>query len=151
MTASKNDSSKAPLALIPTSALLEEAQVLAFGAEKYDTHNWRQGLPWSRLISAILRHVTAFNAGEDFDPETGLHHMAHARVSCGFLIEYMATHPELDDRYVPAHRPQQGYTQRQRLIDNEMLSTMLHNRPNNFEGNSKEPPWLLEPDHARKA
>lgn len=97
--ATKHDSTKAPLALIPTSALIEEAHVLAFGAHKYGTHNWRQGIAWSKLISAILRHMVAFNAGEDFDQESGLHHLAHVRVNCAFLLEYMSSHPELDDRY----------------------------------------------------
>lgn len=95
----KADSCKAPLGLIPRSALIEEAHVLAYGAEKYDLHNWRKGMEWTRLIDAILRHVTSFADGEDFDQESGLHHLAHARASCGFLLEYMESHPELDNRH----------------------------------------------------
>jgi len=98
-SAIKSDSCKAPLGLIPRSALIEEAHVLAYGAEKYDLHNWRKGMKWTRLIDAVLRHVIAFADGEDFDQESGLHHLAHARASCGFLIEYMESHPELDNRY----------------------------------------------------
>lgn len=98
-SAIKADSCKAPLGLIPRSALIEEAHVLAYGGEKYDLHNWRKGMEWTRLCDAILRHVIAFADGEDFDQESGLHHLAHARASCGFLIEYMESHPELDNRY----------------------------------------------------
>lgn len=98
-SAIKADSCKAPLGLIPRSALIEEAHVLAYGAEKYDLHNWRKGMEWTRLIDAILRHVTSFADGEDFDQESGLHHLAHARASCGFLLEYMESHPELDNRH----------------------------------------------------
>lgn len=98
-SAIKADLCKAPLSLIPRSALIEEAHVLAYGAGKYDLHNWRKGMEWSRLCDAILRHVTSFADGEDFDQESGLHHLAHARASCGFLIEYMESHPELDNRH----------------------------------------------------
>ena len=85
----KFDDNKPPVGLIPRSATLEEAYVIAFGAQKYGTHNWRQGMKWQRLI----------NEGEDFDPESGLCHLAHARCCLSFLIEYMTTHPELDDRH----------------------------------------------------
>lgn len=95
----KTDTCKSPLGLIPRSALIEEAHVLAYGAKKYDAHNWRKGMEWTRLCDAILRHITSFIDGEDFDQESGLHHLAHARASCGFLIEYMETHPELDNRH----------------------------------------------------
>lgn len=95
----KHDTGKAPVSLIPRSAIQAEAEVLAFGARKYAAHNWRGGMKWSRLIDATLRHVMAFNDGEDVDPESGLSHLAHARTNLGFLIEYLQSHPELDDRY----------------------------------------------------
>jgi len=134
--ATKHDSTKAPLALIPTSALIEEAHVLAFGAHKYGTHNWRQGIAWSKLISAILRHMVAFNAGEDFDQESGLHHLAHVRVSCAFLLEYMSSHPELDDRYTTTSK----LTKEQK----ELISPLEFLDRFAPTGCSKEPPWLSE-------
>lgn len=100
----KFDDNKPPVGLIPRSATLEEAYVLAFGAQKYGTHNWRQGMKWQRLINASMRHILAFNEGEDFDPESGLCHLAHARCCLSFLIEYMTTHPEFDDRHKYHHQ-----------------------------------------------
>jgi hypothetical protein len=99
LTGLKDDFEKPPLGLIPRSALLEEAAVMGYGLEKYTRNNWRKGLEWSRVIDASMRHLLAFNEGEDLDPESGLHHLAHVRACCSFLIEYMLTHPELDDRY----------------------------------------------------
>jgi hypothetical protein len=75
--------------------------VLAFGAQKYAEHNWRNGFAWSRPLSAAMRHITAFNAGEDTDPESGLSHLAHAACCIMFLLEFEKTHPHLDDRYKP--------------------------------------------------
>jgi hypothetical protein len=100
-TALKFDGSKLPLHLLSTEAMNQTAAVLAFGAEKYAAHNWRKGFVWSRPLSAAMRHITAFNAGEDKDPESGLSHLAHAACCIMFLLEFEKTHKELDDRYKP--------------------------------------------------
>lgn len=94
----KFDTDKPPVGLVPSSAMLEEAMVMGYGEKKYGRDNWRGGMAWMRLIDASLRHILAFKEGEDFDPETKLHHLAHARCCLAFLIEYYTTHPELDDR-----------------------------------------------------
>jgi len=95
----KFDFGKPPLDLISVEAQIQEAMVLDFGRKKYDAHNWRKGMSWSRVIGAALRHISAFNRGEDKDPETGLSHLAHARCCISFLLEYEVTHREFDDRY----------------------------------------------------
>lgn len=100
-TALKFDQNKLPLHLLSTEALNQTAAVLAFGAQKYAEHNWRNGFAWSRPLAAAMRHITAFNAGEDKDPESGLSHLAHAACCIMFLLEFEKTHPHLDDRYKP--------------------------------------------------
>lgn len=95
----KHDTDKLPMHLLSTTALEEVAAVLQFGAQKYDAHNWRKGFVWSRPLSAALRHILAFNGGEDCDPESGRSHIAHAMCCLMFLLEFEKTHPELDDRY----------------------------------------------------
>lgn len=98
-TALKFDADKLPLNLLSTEAMNQTAAVLAFGAQKYAAHNWRKGFVWSRPLAAAMRHLTAFNDGEDKDPESGLSHLAHAACCIMFLLEFEKTHPELDDRY----------------------------------------------------
>jgi Domain of unknown function (DUF5664) len=95
----KYDAGKPPMSLIPRSAHMAEAEVLAFGAKKYSAHNWRDGFKWSRLIDAAMRHLTAFSDGEDLDPETGLSHVAHLRCCTGFLLEHIVHELGTDDRY----------------------------------------------------
>lgn len=94
----KYDSGKPRMDLLDTCAIEQLAKVLTFGAEKYAAHNWRQGLPKSRLIAAGLRHIFAYLRGEDTDPESGLSHIAHAMCCCMFLLglEHRA---DLDDRW----------------------------------------------------
>jgi len=95
----KYDQEKPHMDLLSREALIQTAQVLTFGAKKYTSHNWRKGIAWSRVLGAAMRHLTAFNDGEDKDPETGLSHLAHLGCCVMFLLEYEKTHKELDDRY----------------------------------------------------
>jgi hypothetical protein len=88
--------------LIPWSPAMDEvARVYAFGAEKYADHNWRKGYPWSWSLASLFRHVKAFASGEDRDPESGLHHLAHAVFHCLSLITFGDEHPDKDDRWSP--------------------------------------------------
>lgn len=100
-SALKFDTDKLPLNLLSTEAMNQTAAVLKFGAQKYAEHNWRNGFTWSRPLAAAMRHLTAFNDGENTDPESGLSHLAHAACCIMFLLEFEKTHPELDDRYKP--------------------------------------------------
>ena len=94
----KYDLGKPPLSLLPRAALEYEAQVMDFGAKKYGRDNWRLGMDHSRLLDACLRHVVAHVDGEDFDPESGLPHLAHARCCLGFLLHYCSHGVGTDDR-----------------------------------------------------
>lgn len=98
-TGVKHDSGKVRMELLSPIALEEIAKVMTAGAIKYGDHNWHGGIAWSRVIGALLRHVFAFIRREDNDPETGLSHMAHAGCCILFLLDYIQTHRELDDRY----------------------------------------------------
>ncbi len=98
-TGKKFDDGKPKLGRLPLVALTEDALVYEFGSKKYDWNNWRKGLSWYRQLDAALRHIYAFIDGEDLDPESGVCHLAHARVDLAMVSEYRKTHPELDDRY----------------------------------------------------
>ena len=80
------------------NATREIAGVSEFGATKYSRNNYKKGLPYTETIDAALRHITKFLDGEDFDNESGKHHMAHAAWNCMALLEFYYTHPEFDDR-----------------------------------------------------
>lgn len=96
----KFDDEKPRTDLLPSHAILEVAKILTYGAHKYEAHNWRKGLPWSRVYAAVQRHLMAWNDGETNDKESGLNHLAHACCNLMFLIEYSKTHGDLDDRFL---------------------------------------------------
>lgn len=85
----KHDAAKPRMDLLPPLALKAVARVLTLGAAKYGDTNWRQ-IPREdrkRLVASLLRHVTAAMAGEEFDPESGESHWAHATSNAAFLCE----------------------------------------------------------------
>lgn len=98
--AKKADGEKNRLDLLPVQPLEDIGKVLTYGAGKYDPHNWRKGMQWSRIYGATLRHLFAWWRGVDIDPETGISHLAHAACNLLFLIEYTYKNKDMDDRYV---------------------------------------------------
>lgn len=113
--------------LIPVGPLTELARHYGKGARKYAPHQWRQGYEWSKSYSAIMRHLNAFWAGQDYDvcsndPEgcsqttkdgdeflvifpdtcynhTGSHHMTAVAWHAFTLLEFIERFPQHDDRY----------------------------------------------------
>jgi len=85
----KFDGGKLQYSLIPPMALKEMVHVLTFGAEKYEPDNWKH-VPDSkrRYFDAMQRHIWAWKEGEQIDPESGIHHLAHAACCLFFLYEH---------------------------------------------------------------
>ncbi|KKN71189.1 hypothetical protein LCGC14_0423520 [marine sediment metagenome] len=96
----KFDKGKLRYDLIPTEAMKALATILTSGAEKYSDRNWEGGMSWQRVYASLMRHLVAFESGEDLDPESGELHMAHALCNVVFLVTYqMRPHlAEFDDR-----------------------------------------------------
>lgn len=84
--------------LVPPFAQEQYAKVLTKGSEKYAERNWEKGMPWSKVISSLKRHVLKIESGEDYDEETGLLHSAHVMCNAAFLTEYYKINPKGDDR-----------------------------------------------------
>jgi len=83
----KFDSAKPRVALVPPSLILGVAKVITYGAKKYKANNWRKTPDIESYISALHRHMLAWQSGEEYDPESGLHHLEHVACNVAFLIE----------------------------------------------------------------
>ncbi len=98
-SARKFDGEKTRLELVPPRFIEGIGEVLTFGAQKYDAHNWMKGLTYSRIIGAIKRHTLAIEMGEDYDPESGMLHAYHVATNLAFLSHFMEQgRTDLDDR-----------------------------------------------------
>ena len=96
----KYDSGKPQWHLVPLQYFEGMVRVMEKGAAKYSAHNWRSGMPHSQVYNALIRHLTAHQAGENNDPETNLPHIDHALCCLMFLKMNIVDYPEKDDRYV---------------------------------------------------
>lgn len=94
------NSNKPDYSLIPLSTLEDEARVWMYGKQKYAAWNWAKGMDWSIPLACALRHLSAWQKGEENDPESGLPHLAHAMCNLRMLTLYSKTFPEGDDRPV---------------------------------------------------
>lgn len=102
---------KCPMHLLSPSAMRETANALGSGARKYGARNYRtSGINATTYVGAILRHITAWNDGEDNDPESGLSHIAHASACADILLDCMATGMMNDDRSKKPPRTNPAYT-----------------------------------------
>lgn len=86
-------------ALIPAWPLGEIARVYGDGALKYEPWNWGRGYAWSLSFSALQRHIEAFRSGESINPDSGLHHLAHAAFHLNTLMEFDRLGLGTDDRW----------------------------------------------------
>ena len=95
----KDDTAKLRYDLIPPEPLREKARLFTFGAQKYGDWNWRNGIAYSRLYAALMRHLQAFwSDREDYDKESGVHHLIAVAWNAEALYEMQRLHCELDDR-----------------------------------------------------
>ena len=89
--------------LLPPEALLALGEHYAKGAKKYEPRNWEKGMPWAECcFASLMRHAIAWLGGEDYDEETGSHHMIAVAWNALALFTYHARRIGRDDRHVAA-------------------------------------------------
>ena len=90
----KADEGKLDWSLFPFDGAEGIVRILMFGANKYGRNNWRGGAhdeeAKRRLFAGILRHLTAMQRGQIYDPESGQAHVYHAACGCLFLASFEA-------------------------------------------------------------
>lgn len=96
--AKRANGNKIRYSLLPVVAMRDTAQIWTFGAEKYGERNWEKGFDWSGPYDCLKRHLEAWFAGEDFDSESGLSHLAHAACNLQMLQHFEYHHQQGDDR-----------------------------------------------------
>jgi len=85
---------KADYSLIPLASLKEAAKVLEYGATKYAVDNWKKPTNWRVSYACLMRHMAAWQDGEDLDPESGYNHLGHALCNVLQLLHMLENHPE---------------------------------------------------------
>jgi hypothetical protein len=90
---------KVPMTLLPAVGRILGAMAMADGARKYGPYNWRtKKVRMSIYLDAIERHLAALFDGEDFAPDSKVHHLGHV-IACASIIADAASIGQLvDDR-----------------------------------------------------
>lgn len=92
---------KVPLDLIEHAAEMEIARAMHTGAVKYGRRNYcHPDTPIfaTTYAAAVRRHMGAWLAGEDLDPDSGLSHWAHIGANVNVVLGAIAAGTFIDDR-----------------------------------------------------
>lgn len=92
-------SKKVDLSLFPPIGLLHGAHAMMDGARKYNAYNWRDQKIEARIYTAAaIRHILAWQEGEESAEDSGAHHLGHALACCAILLDAQASGALLDNR-----------------------------------------------------
>lgn len=91
--------------LLPTRGIEEVHKVLNPKLTQYQPGQWKLGLQWTEVLSALKKNLLAFEKGEDFTKEGNLS-IAEVATDALILAEYFSINPAGDDRqFLPINKP----------------------------------------------
>lgn len=99
LTGVKFDQGKPPISLVPVEAINGMAKAFAFGATKYEKHNFRKGFEWTRALDAAMRHTLAEIECINADEDSGLPHAYHALAALAMYVYFKENNVGQDDRF----------------------------------------------------
>ena len=121
--------------LAPHDALLEYFEHLGKGELKYPSDangvpNYSKGFKYSLSYNAMQRHALLWWGGEEFDPETGTHHLIavawHALALRHFTINGKGTDDRWERAPVNVHDTALEAVRNTRLMADDRLNRLLH-------------------------
>lgn len=97
----RKNTDKPAFELIPPEALWALAHHYAVGARKYAIRNWERGMSMMWCYGCIMRHLIKWALGNEYDKETGSHHMICVMWNAAAIYTYAVRQIGEDDRHVP--------------------------------------------------
>lgn len=92
---------KVQLNLVPPASVIYQALAMEDGERKYGPFNWRQNKVIASIyVAAALRHIYAWQDGEDDAADSGKPHLGHALACLGIIVDAKETGNLIDDRPV---------------------------------------------------
>jgi len=97
---------KIPMHLVPPIAIAQCALAFDNGAKKYGPFNWREKTISSTVYyAAAMRHLQAWYDGENYAPDSGVHHLAHVMACCAMVLDGQSLGKLNDNRPLPGAFP----------------------------------------------
>lgn len=79
---------KPSLSAVAMRSVYEMGKAMDDGAKKYGRFNWRENSVISDIyIDAALRHINAWQDGENNATDSGVNHLAHAMACMSIIID----------------------------------------------------------------
>lgn len=90
---------KCPTQYVPPIIMMHLGLAMKSGAEKYGPFNWREDPICASIYKGAMdRHLSSWFDGEDVDPGSGCHPLAHVAASCALVLDSLACESLIDDR-----------------------------------------------------
>lgn len=90
---------KASTDCIPSVAIFALGAAMADGGKKYDPYNYRDSAVKASVFhNAMNRHHWDWWEGEDFAPDSLVHHLGHLMACCAILLDAISVGNFVDDR-----------------------------------------------------
>lgn len=83
--AARRNDGKPELSYVDMNCLIPCASVLAFGAKKYSRNNWKKGMPVTKILDSLMRHIGDLQNGKVLDEESKLAIIGHIQCNAMFL------------------------------------------------------------------
>jgi hypothetical protein len=100
---------KPPLHYLEPAAEEAIARAMKSGADKYGYRNFTiEPIKATVYIDALLRHILAWKNGDDVDPDSGQHPLAHIGANVHVALAAMAADKFIDDRAAMVVTPDSG-------------------------------------------
>lgn len=95
----KHGAKKPPLALLPKAFNEETAKALQFGGVKHGPWNWRlTEIEMMTYLHAAKRHIDELIERNDYDEESGVHHLGHVAANCAIILDAIKHGTLVDNR-----------------------------------------------------
>jgi hypothetical protein len=127
----KFDGEKPDHSLVPPFALDELARLLTIGAKKYAPNNWQKVKPKKRYYAAAARHLTQYLMAvlkgvktDQYDEETGIHHLICVACNAMFLFEHETVYSQ-DEPFYGTDEPNVGTTETKKEIKQDTLDKLV--------------------------
>lgn len=131
-------SRKVPIHVVPFQVLTEIALGMAEGSCKYGAYNYREaGVRFSIYYDATMRHLGAFNEGQDIDPASGLNHITKALSSLTVLRDAMLNGMWADDRPIRVKNQNfidEANTKTEEILDRFPVKKEMYSQQRRDEG-----------------
>lgn len=120
---------KAPLSLVPPALVIAASDALQLGAEKYGPYNWRDyPVQLMTYLEAAMRHLLAYQDGQDLDPESGKSHLSHAAACLAIVLDCLESGTLVDNRPKPGPAPKmlndRDMSAKEKALEEELFETL---------------------------